>query len=76
MRRTWPRPLLALVSFFLAFAASALLAGCGGGGGGGDGKTGVVMQRTGDPDDEVTPELDRLVYRALLLEEGDEPLPD
>jgi len=60
----------------LALGALALpLAACGGGGGH-DGSQGIVGRLTGDPDDEVTRDLEKLVDRALVRTTAEDPIDD
>ena len=58
----------------LAVVASLPLSACGGSGGG-DGP-GIVGRLTGDPDDEVSPQLQSLVEKALDRNETDAPIDD
>jgi hypothetical protein len=65
--------------FLTVLAAGALalpLVACGGGGGGGDSSDGIVGRLTGDPDDEVTSQLEKLVEKAVARTTSDEPIPD
>lgn len=59
-----------------ALGALALpLAACGGGHGG-DSSNGIVGRLTGDPDDEVTHDLEKLVDRAVSRSTSDAPIDD
>ena len=60
----------------LALGTLALpLAACGGGHGG-DSSDGIVGRLTGDPDDEVTPTLEKLVDKATSRTTSDAPIDD
>jgi hypothetical protein len=60
----------------LALLALALpLVACGGGGHG-DSSDGIVGRLTGDPDDEVASDLEKLVDKALARSTSDEPIDD
>jgi hypothetical protein len=64
--------------FLTVFALGALalpLCACGGGGGG-DSSDGIVGRLTGDPDDEVTPAIEKLVEKAVARTTSDEPIDD
>ena len=65
----------------LLLLSAGLLIGCGGSSSGGSSSaatapatTGTVGQLTGDPDDEVSSDLQLLVAQAIALDESDEPL--
>ncbi len=69
MKRT--RTLAALV--FVALVVPA----CGGGGGGrNDSSDGIVGRLTGDPDDEVSRDLEVLVDKALQRTTAQDPIDD
>ncbi|MBL9085930.1 MAG: hypothetical protein JNM10_02205 [Planctomycetia bacterium] len=68
------RTLRRLALLALAALASLPLTACGGSGGG-DGP-GIVGRLTGDPDDEVSPQLQSLVEKALDRGETDAPIDD
>lgn len=68
------RTLRRLALLALAALASLPLTACGGSGGGNG--PGIVGRLTDDPDDEVSPQLQSLVEKALDRTETDAPIDD